>query len=121
MATLVVDGGDLVVRLSPIEKLGAFRGDVRVPLTAIRFVSIEPRPWHELRKWRAVRIRPGTGIPGLAALGVLGFGADKAFAAVYGKRPAARIDLDTTAHFGHLLITVPDPEASMALIKAVGA
>jgi hypothetical protein len=28
MASLIVDGPDLVVRLSPLEKLGAFRGDV---------------------------------------------------------------------------------------------
>ena len=34
MAKLIVDGPDLVVRLSSLEKLGALRGDVRVPLRA---------------------------------------------------------------------------------------
>lgn len=36
MAELVTQAGDLVVRLTPLEKVGALRGDVRVPLVAIR-------------------------------------------------------------------------------------
>ena len=40
MARLIVEGSDLVVGLSWLEKLGAFRGDVRVPLSAVH--SAEP-------------------------------------------------------------------------------
>jgi len=119
MATLNVNGGDLVVHLSPLERLGMFRGDVRVPLTAVRSVGIEPHPWQDLHRRRTVRISPGVGIPGIAALGARGFGGARAFTAVYGQRPAVRIDLDPSAQFGHLLITVADPEAAMANIKAV--
>ena len=36
MAKLTIDGPDLVVGLSWLEKLGAFRGNVRVPLHAVR-------------------------------------------------------------------------------------
>ena len=41
MAKLVVVGGDVVVRLSLLEKLGAMRGDIRLPLRDIRAVVIE--------------------------------------------------------------------------------
>jgi hypothetical protein len=40
MATLIVDGPDLVVRLSPLEKLGAVHSNVRVPLRAVRSAGI---------------------------------------------------------------------------------
>jgi hypothetical protein len=36
-------------------------------------------------------------------------------------RPAVRVDLNATSHFGQLLVTVPDPEAVAATIMAVGA
>jgi hypothetical protein len=45
MAKLIVDGPDLVVRLSPLEKLGALHRDVRVPLRAVRSVEAESHPW----------------------------------------------------------------------------
>jgi len=44
MARLKTDGPDLVVGLSWLEKLGAFRGSVRVPLLAVRAASAEPDP-----------------------------------------------------------------------------
>jgi len=116
MATLTVDGGTLVVRLSPLEKIGTFRGDVRVPLTAVRAASVVPDAWRSLLSLRRVRISPGAGIPGVLILGVCGFGRERTFAAVYGKRPAVRVDLDTTAHFGQLLVTMPDPESAAANI-----
>jgi hypothetical protein len=36
MAELIVEGPELVVRLSWLEKLAALRGNVRVPLRAVR-------------------------------------------------------------------------------------
>src|ERR1035441_5048530 len=59
MAALVVDGGDLVVRLSPLEKICTFRGNVRVPLTAVRAAAVDPQPWRSLLSLRRVRISPG--------------------------------------------------------------
>ena len=64
MAKLIVDGPDLVVRLSWLEKLGALHRDVRVPLRFVRSVAAEPRPWYALRGVRLI----GTGFPGATGL-----------------------------------------------------
>ena len=89
MPKVIVDGQDLVVGLSWLEKLGAFRGNVRVPLRAVRSAEAEPDPWGALRGIRA----PGTGIPGVIAFGTRRFDGGKDFAAVRGGRPAVRVDL----------------------------
>lgn len=105
MAHLRIDHADLVVELSPLEKAGAVRGDVRVPLSAVRAVRVAEDPRPELRGLRA----PGTGIPGLIALGSRrGEGHD--FAAVYHNRPAVVVELEG-ADFDRLVISVADPEA----------
>jgi hypothetical protein len=65
MATLAVDGNDLVVRLSALEKIGALRGNIRVPLASVRAVRVSDTPWSELRGIRA----PGTGLPRVISLG----------------------------------------------------
>lgn len=113
MAKLVVEGPDLVVRLSPLEKLGAFRGDVRVPLRTVRSVYVEPEPYSALRGIRA----PGTGIPGVIALGTRRFPGGEDFAAVQGGGPAVRVDLADDAKFGRLIVSVPDPESTVAEIR----
>ena len=65
MATLITDGGDLVLALSAWERLGGLHGDIRVPLGSVEEVAVTDRPFGELRGMRA----PGTGWPGRIALG----------------------------------------------------
>jgi hypothetical protein len=45
MARITVEGAQVVVGLSHLERLAAFRGDVRVPLACVREVIVEPDPW----------------------------------------------------------------------------
>lgn len=112
MAELRVNGTELVVALSELERLGAFRGDIRVPLTAVRAVRVADEPRPELRGVRA----PGTGIPGIIALGARrGEGHD--FAAVYHDRPAVVVELEG-ATFDRLVISVDNPDATAAAIRA---
>ncbi len=79
MACLAVESGDLVVRLNPVERLGALHGSIRVPLTNV--IAVEPNNavWHELRGLRM----PGTGFPGVIALGTWRYRGGKDFVAVY--------------------------------------
>lgn len=114
MARLIVDGPDLVVHLSWLEKLGAFRGDVHVPLSAVRSAEVDPRPWSSLRGIRS----PGTGIPGVIALGIRRHSGGWDFAALHGQRPAVRVDLDRPSHFGRLIVSARDPEQTVAAIHA---
>ena len=65
MATLTVDGNHLVVLLSALEKIGALRGNISVPLSSVRAVRVSDTPWSELRGIRA----PGTGLPRVISLG----------------------------------------------------
>ncbi|HEY5189444.1 MAG TPA: hypothetical protein VII87_10450, partial [Solirubrobacteraceae bacterium] len=85
MASLAVDGTELCVRLTALEKLAAMHGDIRVPLSSVAEVRVEPDPWCALRGVRA----PGTGVPGVIAYGVRrGTGGRPDFAAVHSRGPA---------------------------------
>jgi len=100
MAELRLDGTDLVVRLSALEKLGAVRGDVRVPLRAITTVRVSDEAWSELRGVRA----PGTGIPGVISLCTRRGKGVRDFAAVYGHGPAVVVDA-SGADFDRLVVS----------------
>ena len=60
MASVIVEGADVVVHLSGLEKLAAFRGDVRLPVASVRAA-----PWSRTRGARcaasAARARAGRG------------------------------------------------------------
>lgn len=107
MPRIEIDRGDLVVRLSALEKVGALRGDVRVPRKAVRDVRVADRPWDELRGVRA----PGMGIPRVIMLGVTRGRGGRQFAAVYGNRPALVVDLQS-GPLTRLILCVPDPHAA---------
>jgi hypothetical protein len=103
MATIALDGNDLVVRLSTLEKIGALRGDIRLPLASVRVVRVSDTPGSELRGIRA----PGTGVPGVISLCTrrgLGF---RDFAAVYGRRPVLVVEM-TGVSFDRLVLSCAD-------------
>ena len=112
MARVEIDRGEVVVRLSALEKLGALRGDVRVPRKSVRAVRVSDRPWDELRGVRA----PGTGIPRVIMLGITRGRGGRQFAAVYGNRPALIVDLEGTA-LSRLILCVADPQGAADLIS----
>ncbi len=105
MAQLKVHGDELVVGLSPLEKLGALRGDVHVPLAAVRSARVSARPWSELRGIRA----PGTGFPGIISLCTRRGSGVVDFAAVYRGGPAVVVDLEG-AHFDRIVVTCEDAD-----------
>ncbi len=112
MASVTVDGDQLVVRLTPLEKVLALHGDVRVPLRAVGSAAVEPHPWQAMRG-----IRLGTSLPGIAFYGTRRHREGKDFGAV-SRRPVVRVELDGRAPFARLLVSVPDAEATVAEIRA---
>jgi hypothetical protein len=112
MAEYSVEREDLVVVMSGLEHLGALRGDVRVPLSSVHAVRVSIDPWSELRGIRA----PGTGFPGVIALGTWRgrFGRD--FAALYGSQAAVVVELEG-AEFRRLIVSCSAAPRVAALLS----
>ena len=91
MAQLVVEGDRLAVGLSALERLGAFvLRRPEAPLAAVRSVRSAGRAYSELRGIRA----PGTGLPGVIALGTWRYRGGPDFVAVYGRGPVFVVELE---------------------------
>lgn len=113
MAEIVVEGDEVVVRISALEELGAFHGKVAVPLAAVEAVTVDHHPWGALRGMRA----PGTGLPGVIALGPRLWSGGRDFAALYGHKPAVVVDLGSGSPFCRLVVSVADPHAAANAIR----
>jgi hypothetical protein len=116
MAIVNVTAAEVVVRLTALEKVGALHGDVRVPRAAVRGVRISTKPFPEVRGLRA----PGTGFPGLIALGTWRRrGGRKDFIGAYRGRPAVIIDLDQDhAGYERLIVSVDSPHEVQRLLAS---
>jgi hypothetical protein len=117
MAELIADDEDLVVRLTPGEKIWGFHGDIRVRLSSIVSVASDPRPWLSLRGWRMT----GVSFVGYTVLGTRRHGDGYDFCVLHRDRPAVQVDV-ASGRFSRLVICVPegaDPEAEAARIAAL--
>jgi len=113
VARIAVEGDRVVVRLSGLERLGALvGGDIAVPLGSVRAVSVAQDPWTALRGIRA----PGTGWPGVIALGHRRGGVIHDFAAVYRHTPAVVVDL-AGERFDRLVVSSADADGVAAEIE----
>ena len=111
MAELRVDGDVLTLALSRVERLEGFSGDLRTPLASVAAVRATDNPWAELRGIRA----PGTGIPGVIAVGTRRGSFGKDFAVVHGRGRGVVVEL-IGQEFERIVISAPDPEAEVARI-----
>jgi hypothetical protein len=113
MAHFEIQGDRLVLRLTGEEHLESVHRDLAVPRDAVTSARVTSDVWSELRGIRA----PGTGIPGVIAVGTRRGSFGKDFAVVHGKGPGVVVELVGQA-FERIVITVPDPEAEVARITA---
>ncbi len=113
MAELSVTGDTVKLELSRAEHWEGFRGDIEAPLTSITAVRVSDDPWTELRGLRA----PGTGIPGVIAVGTRrgSFGRD--FAAVHGKGAGVVVEFDGQL-FQRWVLSADDPGAIVARVSS---
>jgi hypothetical protein len=112
MANLTVEGDDLVLRLTSLEKLGALHGDLRLALSAVEDIATAQAPFRQLRGIRA----PGTALPGRIALGTWRYRGHKDFVALYRGKLAMIVHL-RDAPFQRLLVSADDPDAAAARIR----
>lgn len=116
MARVVVQGTDIVVRLTWREKVVARHRDVRVPVSALRRLYVEPDWWRALRGGRG----RGTWIPARLCAGIRLLQEGQDFEWVRAGRPVLCVELRRGAPFSRLAISVPDPEETMrALLPLV--
>ncbi|MEU6146276.1 hypothetical protein ABZ848_38775 [Streptomyces sp. NPDC047081] len=116
MTRMLVDGDDLVVRLSWWQKAAARRRDVRVPLAAVRRVTAEPDWWRALRGHH----EQGVCVPGALCLGRRAHQAGNDFVAVRPGRPTVCVELAAPAPFRLLAVSVRNDEEGRSMAEKVG-
>lgn len=113
MATFSTFGDMLSVRLTRREKIAAARGDLHVPLMAVRDVCVHHDALVAARGVRA----PGIGVPGVAKIGISrGRGRHDLVVARRGI-PAVCVKLDRGRH-DEIIVSDPNAEAIAHQIRA---
>lgn len=110
MAELRVEGEELVLRLSTLEKVEGMHGDLRAPRFMVRAVEVVGDAYaavHGLR-W------PGTGIPGVELVGTFRDSGTKTFAVVHGRPRGVRIVFAEGGDYDEWIVGCEDPEAVIA-------
>jgi hypothetical protein len=104
VAHILAKDDRVVVRLAWWEKAAARRGDVRVPLAAVRRVTVE-RDW-----WRALRgiQESGICIPAVLCIGMRRHQAGKDFVVMRPGRPVVCVELWSCAAFRLLAVSARD-------------
>ena len=114
MADLQVDGDELVLHLSDVEKLEAVHGDLRAPLSAVRAVEV----LDDAHEPADHGIKVGERLPGVSEVAVVRTGGERLFAAVHHDTPrGVRIDFEGT-RYDAWIVGAADPEALAATIRS---
>lgn len=114
MATLLVDGDDVVLHLRWREKVAGFHADVRAPLSAVQSVRVLSDPLLEMRGWRMA----GLAIPRAFAFGTRRHGDGYDFTMVRGPRPGVQLEL-SHGRFQRLVVSAMDAEDAAATAARV--
>lgn len=117
MAELCVEGDQLVLRLSPAEKLEGLHGDLRAPLSAVGAIEVLEDA-HAPAGIRA-GINIGTRLPGIVEVGTIRGRRKRIFAAVHHNTPRGlRVTLEG-ASFDQWIVGCADPEVTRSQIESV--
>jgi hypothetical protein len=111
VAQILLVSDSLTVSMTDVEKLEALHGDVTVPRSAVTKARVAADGMAELHGIRA----PGTGLPGVIAVGTWRDGSRKTFAVCHGRRPAVVIELQGEA-YDRLVVTLDDPQPIVAAL-----
>ncbi|MEO8907813.1 MAG: hypothetical protein ABI310_07005 [Microbacteriaceae bacterium] len=106
VAELTIQGDELVLALSEMEKLEAVHaGEIRVPVTSVRGIEVLDDALDAVHG-----IRTGTGIPGVLVVGTIRHEGKKAFVVVHHGQPRGVLVRLERADFDELVIGCDDPE-----------
>ena len=116
MATVTIDGSDLVIEQSAAEKVLSLKSSLRVPLSRVQGVTRDETIGSEAKGVRA----PGVQLPGVITAGTFYREGRKTFWNIRDGRRAIVITLHD-AEFDQLVIDVDDPlDTIAALNEAIG-
>jgi hypothetical protein len=114
MAELRVQGGDLVLHLTGMEKAEGVHGDLRAPLSAVRGVEILDDAHAPVGIHAGIKI--GARIPGVIEVGTVQGATKRLFAAVHHDTPRGlRIRLEGS-DYDEWMVGCADPEAVVAAL-----
>ena len=115
MADLALEGDELAVTLSLLERAESAHGDVRVPRSSVQSVEVIERPVDAVGGWKLI----GARFPGSFAIGTFVVDGRRVFAVVHrGTRRGVRITLEHEAYH-ELVIGCDDPEGAAALLAPI--
>jgi hypothetical protein len=103
MASMTVTADELVLNLTPQEKFFGLHGDIRVPLSAVREVTVED---DALKATRGIRA-PGLAWPGLVKIGTWRGRGFRQFVVARKGIPGVRIALEGAGP-DELLVSMPE-------------
>ena len=117
MSVLRVDGDEVVLELSALEKVEGVHGDLRAPAQAVASVEVLDDVLVAVHGLRA----PGTGIPGMTAVGTFRGGDGRTFAVVHhGEHRGVVVHLDGQS-YDQWVVGCDDPEGvATAIHGAIG-
>lgn len=111
MAEVRIEGDDVVVHLSAIEKVGAVHGEPRAPLSSVTAARAVADVWTELRGMRS----PGTVFPGEIMLGTTRGQFGKDFCAVSKHRAGVVVEMEGQ-EFKRFLVSTDGSEQVVAAL-----
>lgn len=112
MATISIDGNELVVEVQGLDKLWALKSRLTIPLAHVRGATEDRGIAREPKGWRG----PGAHIPGVVVAGTFHQDGQKVFWDVHHNDTTIVIELrDDT--YQRLIIEVDDPHATVELIE----
>lgn len=112
MATISVQGQDLVVEMNGLDKLWSLKSKLTIPLAHVRGATIDPGILGEPKGIRA----PGTHLPGVITAGTFHQDGEKVFWAVRDALKAVVVEL-ADEHYTRLVVEVDDPRAVVAMVE----
>jgi hypothetical protein len=122
VAQLQVKGGNLVVRLSALERIASLRRNVSIPITAVLGASIVDRPWDRfipdrVRMGFTTRTAPGRTLATIGPRATSGTG--QALVVVYANRRSVVLELDVAqSRWSMVVLSARHPEAALKLVQA---
>lgn len=113
MASLEIEGDELVLHLSGFEKAAALHRDLRFPVSSIGTIEVEPKPFGLVKGFRAA----GLSIPRRVAIGTFRRMGSTRFIVLRGTGPAVHITF-TRGSIAALVIGTADAEALAQRVRS---